>query len=61
MGFLLDLAELKDHDKDLEAQEISQQVANLFIAEGAADLKSRFLANVSFFLTGSAQLENAHD
>lgn len=59
MGLLLDLAELRDHGMDFEAQQISQQVAKLFIAEGASDLKNQFLANVSSPSAPTEHLQSA--
>ncbi|KAG7292582.1 hypothetical protein NEMBOFW57_002617 [Staphylotrichum longicolle] len=59
VGLLLDLAELRDHGMDFEAQQISQQVAKLFIAEGASDLKNQFLANVSSPSAPTEHLQSA--
>lgn len=49
MGFIMDVTELKDRERDIEAQvlEKRQLLANEAAAKEASRLKSQFLANVS--------------
>lgn len=49
MGFIMDVTELKDRERDIEAQALEkrQLLANEAAAKEASRLKSQFLANVS--------------